>query len=275
MPETEDPLGKGDVPCSLRVANFCRLSVRIWSLAVTATIGWQAFILWNGARPPGADLFRMDVLPLLAVYCLGLIVAWLSEFLGGVISLAAVLFLFEAAGKFLPALFLPCLAVPAILALASSFIRNRRVIPAAFVSLVTPFRWTDAIPMIVVLLVAAAIAIPSLLRTNFEPGSSCIASLKMLVTAEEGYKSAHGRYAALTQLSATTPQYLDSVLGGGKKSGYCFILTVGMPADSKWCARADPVVPRKHGNRYLFVDSTGTIRFKIGAPATSADSPIE
>ncbi len=276
MPDSEDAPGKGAVPPSLRVAFFCRAIVRIWSLAVTAAIGWQAFVLWHGARPPGADLFRLDVMPLLAAYCLGLVVAWLLEFLGGVISLTAVVLLFKAAGNFFPAFFLPCLAVPAILALASSILRDRgrtlKDLPLPKPSVLGCLA-TAALATVI-----AAIAIPSLLRTNCDPGSSPIASLKTLVTAEEQYKSASGSacYAALTQLSATTPQYVDSVLGAGKKSGYCFLLTVGTPASTNWYARAIPIGGRaKKGDRYFFVDSSGIIRFSLLAPATSGSAAIE
>ncbi len=114
-------------------------------------------------------------------------------------------------------------------------------------------------------------------RYSGERGISVIASLKTLVTAEEQYKSTGGGnvYAALTQLSAATPPYVDSVLASGKKSGYCFVLSVGTPADSNWYATARPVTPGKTGNRFFFVDSSGVIRFTLTGPATSADTPID
>ena len=126
--------------------------------------------------------------------------------------------------------------------------------------------------------VAAAIAIPSLLRSKITGcESTWIASMKTLVTAEEQYKSTSGSsvYAALTQLSATSIPYVDSVLRGGKKSGYCFRLSVGRPPDERWHATASPTTPGKTGNRFGYVDQEGIIRFRIGAPATSADSAIE
>ncbi|MEK7270202.1 MAG: hypothetical protein AAB215_04580 [Planctomycetota bacterium] len=112
----------------------------------------------------------------------------------------------------------------------------------------------------------AAVAIPSLLRSKITANeSSAIASLKTLVTAQEQYKSTSGSatYATLEQLSATTPQYVDSVLGEGKKSGYRFILVVGTPADSNWYAHAIPISSAKTGNRAFFVDSSGVIRFSM------------
>jgi len=134
--------------------------------------------------------------------------------------------------------------------------------------------------MIVVAIIAiiAAIAIPSLLRSKITANeSSAIASLKTIVTAEEQYKSTSGStvYASLTQLSSMTPPYVDTVLAGGKKSGYCFLLTVGTPADGDWTATAQPSTYQKTGNRYFFVSSEGVIRFAVGATAGAGSAAIE
>lgn len=134
--------------------------------------------------------------------------------------------------------------------------------------------------MIVVAIIAiiAAIAIPSLLRSKITANeSSAIASLKTMVTAEEQYKSTSGStvYGTLAELSGATPPYIDTVLARGKKSGYCFLLTVGSPADSNWYALANPVLLGKTGNRRFFVDSSGVIRFNTGGTASSANSAID
>lgn len=104
--------------------------------------------------------------------------------------------------------------------------------------------------------------------------SSAIASMRLLVRAEAQHKSVGGVYASLTQLSATAPACVDSRLGGGKKNGYCFLLTVGKPADSNWYATAN-ASRIKCGNRDFFVDASGVIRYSANGPATSNDSPIE
>ena len=135
-----------------------------------------------------------------------------------------------------------------------------------------------------IIILAATLVIPvvfglGLNRPRFSSSgeSSAIASLKTLVTAEEQYKaiSGSGIYVALTQLSASTPPYVDDVLGAGRKGGYSFVLTVGTPASANWTATARPVKPGKTGNRYFFVDSSGVVRFHLARPATSLDSPLD
>lgn len=107
--------------------------------------------------------------------------------------------------------------------------------------------------------------------------SSAFASLKNLVTAEEQYKttSGTGNYATLSELSAASPPYLDSVLGVGRKNGYTFVLTLGTPADSNYAIQANPLKPGRSGNRRFFVDRIGVIRSHTGQPAFSADSPLD
>ncbi len=56
--------------------------------------------------------------------------------------------------------------------------------------------------------------------------------------------------------------------------GYSFRMTVGTPADSNWYVVARPKEPGpKH--RTFFVDSSGVIRYRRGADATSADTPLD
>jgi len=104
-----------------------------------------------------------------------------------------------------------------------------------------------------------------------------LAGLKILVTAEAQYRSLEkpGTYASLSQLSATTPPYVDSDLGAGRKGGYCFVLTVGTPPDSKWRATASPVDAGPAGGRFFCADESGIVRFRDGAPATPADPPAD
>lgn len=109
-------------------------------------------------------------------------------------------------------------------------------------------------------------------------GFSAVGCLKTFVTAEEQYKEREPPhvYVSLTQLSAASPPYVDTVLGGGRMGGYSFRLTVGTPADSVWRATGDPFSRemRRRG-RHFFVDQTGVIRFHPGRTATAQDSRIE
>lgn len=108
--------------------------------------------------------------------------------------------------------------------------------------------------------------------------NAAIGSLKKLVTAQEQFKATvgHGAYTTLAGLGASQIDlgHIESDLASGKRLDYTFTLTVGTPAGSNYCVSARPVAPVA-GQRSFFVDSTGVIRFKVGAEASSADSPIE
>ncbi|MBU2541032.1 MAG: type II secretion system GspH family protein [Candidatus Omnitrophica bacterium] len=130
--------------------------------------------------------------------------------------------------------------------------------------------------MIVVAIIAllAAIAIPNLLRARLNANESAsIAAMQTLSTAAQSYRSANPSYPTnLAALSNATPPYIDSVLAGGTKSGYAFILT---GTTNAFTATAAPSTVGTTGNRYFFVDESGVVRYASGAAATSASSPIE
>lgn len=124
-----------------------------------------------------------------------------------------------------------------------------------------------------------------------EPSEGGIASLKAIVTAEEQYRAASGAYGTLASLSAGE-RFIDRVLGRGKKSGFSFVLTLGAPADSSYQVTATPLTWSRSGEdrvsvdrggirfyrthtRGYFTDNSGVIRFRVGAAASSGDSPIE
>ncbi len=128
--------------------------------------------------------------------------------------------------------------------------------------------------MIVVAIIAiiAAIAIPSLLNARKAGNeASSISSLRTLTTVNEQYRTRFQAYAgSLANLSAAN--YIDSVLGGGAKSGYTFTYGGG---SNTWTCSTDPSTPGTTGDRYFFVDQTGVIRFSSTTTATAASSPID
>ena len=130
--------------------------------------------------------------------------------------------------------------------------------------------------MIVVAIIAiiAAIAIPSLLNARKAGNeASAISSMRTLTTVNEQYRTRFGTYAgALGDLE--TSGYIDSVLGGGTKSGYDFS-TYASATENTWEVTADPSDPGTTGDRSFFVDQTGVIRGTAGTGATSASPPID
>lgn len=105
--------------------------------------------------------------------------------------------------------------------------------------------------------------------------TSAIASLRTIVTAQNQYAATCGGiYGTLTALSSVNPPYIDDVLGGGRKSGYLFTMSL-LGNGSNYRIRANPAAFRKTGSRYFFVDDSGMIRFNLNRPADSTDTPIE
>lgn len=73
----------------------------------------------------------------------------------------------------------------------------------------------------------------------------------------------------------------DDELATGRKFGYSFVIGIG-----GYRLQANPLVPGGSGRRHFFADTLlshgtfgyqhpGMIRYRLGAPASSADSPIE
>ena len=94
--------------------------------------------------------------------------------------------------------------------------------------------------MIVVAIIAiiAAIAIPSLLNARKAGNeASAISSLRTLTTVNEQYRTRFQNYSDDLD-GLNTAGYIDSVLGGGEKSGYAFNYT---KTGSTWSCAADPV----------------------------------
>lgn len=129
--------------------------------------------------------------------------------------------------------------------------------------------------MIVVAIIAllAAIAIPNLLRARLNANeSAAIAAMQTLSTAAQSYRSANPAYPEdLAALSNAAPPYIDSVLAGGSKQGYSFVLE---GVTNTFTANASPLAEGTTGNRYFFVDTSGVLR-SASATADSTSTPVE
>src|SRR5580658_2905566 len=99
------------------------------------------------------------------------------------------------------------------------------------------FSLIELLIVVAIILIIAAIAIPSLLRARESANeSSAVASLRTINTAMVSYNSAYptvGFASTLATLggaapctpSSTTACFVDSVLSAGSKSGYNFAAT--------------------------------------------------
>ena len=129
--------------------------------------------------------------------------------------------------------------------------------------------------MIVVAIIAllAAIAIPNLLRARHNANeSAAIAGLRTVSTALESYRAAQTPPvypAALTNLSGSTPPYIDTTLSSGTKQGYTYAYTL-ISNNQQYTCTATPQVSGTTGTRIFFVDETGVLRL-----SSAGGSPIQ
>jgi hypothetical protein len=141
-----------------------------------------------------------------------------------------------------------------------------------------------------VILIAAAIAIPNLLRSKVLPNEAvAVGSLRTLNMACATYSGTYGGFPPSLSAfggegsgaapSATSAQLIDNVLQTGTKSGYNFTYSAG-PIDNtgviaSYVINANPVVPGTTGLRYFFTDQTGVIRLNTPGPANADSPPLE
>ncbi len=134
------------------------------------------------------------------------------------------------------------------------------------------FTLVEIMIVVAIIVLLAAIAIPNLMRARLNANeATAIAAMRTLSTAAESYRAAQSPPAypaTLASMSNSTPPYIDSVLGGGNKSGYTFTWAGG---GTTFSVSAAPQSENITGVRSFFVDQSGVVR--VGN--TSAGTPIE
>jgi len=128
-----------------------------------------------------------------------------------------------------------------------------------------------AIPLI---LIIAAIAIPSFLRARqLAHETAAVATLRTITAAEEEYRSgANGKFGKLSDL--IEKNLLDSDIGRAE-SGYYFTVTVGTTG-IEYTATAEPAA-NAQGRYSFYVTSDGEVRYSVEpelAPAGAAGQPV-
>jgi prepilin-type N-terminal cleavage/methylation domain-containing protein len=143
------------------------------------------------------------------------------------------------------------------------------------------FSLIELLIVVAIIGIIAAIAIPNLLASRRASNeASAIASLRTIGSAQATYLSTLGSnttYAGnLTTLGpgAGNAGLIDSVLAGGQKTGYNFVVAIGV-TNTQFTANADPVTPGSTGTRYFFTDESGVIRANAAATAGAGDTPIQ
>ena len=137
------------------------------------------------------------------------------------------------------------------------------------------FSLIELLIVVAIIGIIAAIAIPNLLASRRAANEgSAQQSLRTISSAEATYYSTAGNGSYGTIANLVTQNLVDSVLGGGAKSGYNFT-TGAAPAASTtaFVAAAAPVTSSgvtATGTREFCIDQTGVLRAKTAASQTVA-----
>jgi type IV pilus assembly protein PilA len=137
------------------------------------------------------------------------------------------------------------------------------------------FSLIELLIVVAIIGIIAAIAIPNLLASRRAANEgSAQQSLRTISSAEATYYSTAGNGNYGTMASLVTQNLIDSVLGGGIKSGYNFT-TGAAPAASTtaFVAAAAPVTSSgvtATGTREFCIDQTGVLSGKTAASQTVA-----
>jgi len=138
------------------------------------------------------------------------------------------------------------------------------------------FSLIELLIVVAIIGIIAAIAIPNLLSSRRAANEgSAQQSLRTMASAEATYQATagNGSYGVVSNLVAQ--QLIDSVLGGGTKSGYNFTTGAAAPAasTSAFVLAAAPTsitAPLQTGTREFCVDQSGVMTAKTAASTTVA-----
>jgi type IV pilus assembly protein PilA len=148
------------------------------------------------------------------------------------------------------------------------------------------FSLIELLIVVAIILIIAAIAIPSFLRSRMAANeSAAVAALRTLNTAQISYSSAYptvgyaSSMSALAGTSCAPPSstgacLIDTALAGGLKSGYTFALSnvSGTPA-STYNFVASPVLYNYSGLKYFCTFADAVVR-TITTTITTCDTSV-
>jgi type IV pilus assembly protein PilA len=148
------------------------------------------------------------------------------------------------------------------------------------------FSLIELLIVVAIILIIAAIAIPSLLKSRMAANeASAVGSVRSINTSQVTYSTTCSFYAAtLAELNtgALCPAAINTIdvaLATGLKSGYQ--ITSKSPATAgggtnatTFDVNADPVTQGVSGTRHFYSDQSLVIRVNPAAAATAASTPL-
>lgn len=133
------------------------------------------------------------------------------------------------------------------------------------------FTLIELLFVVTIIGIIASIAVPGLRRARqYASSGSAIQSLRTITSAEYMYERTHREYATIITLY--NQALINGDLGDGYKSGYTFVIKVG-PTSKTFTCTATPDSDAGLQD-FFFVDETGVIRYRTGAPADATSDPI-
>lgn len=151
------------------------------------------------------------------------------------------------------------------------------------------FSLIELLVVVAIILIIAAIAIPSLVRSKIAANeASAVNSIRTINTGNVTYSSmcpGVGYAATLTDLGPGAgvcvggANIIDSVLGvaAPTKAGYTFIYAPSAAGgiNDTYTLNANPSVVGISGQRFFYSDQSGVIRYSPAGAATAASPPLQ
>jgi len=135
------------------------------------------------------------------------------------------------------------------------------------------FSLIELLIVVAIILIIAAIAIPNLVKSKMAANeAAAVGSVRTVVTSEFTYASIYPGTGYTSLANLFSAGMIDSVLGGGSKSGYSYGLsTGGGTPTSTFTANANPITVGTTGTNYYCSDQTGVILRGTSAFGTSSN----
>jgi len=143
------------------------------------------------------------------------------------------------------------------------------------------FSLIELLIVVAIILIIAAIAIPSFLRAKISANeSSAVSSIHAVNTAEIAYSSMNptiGFSVTLGDLGPAKGDFIDSNLAAGQRSGYKFTYSpvAGGPPNQQYTLNADPILRSVTGQRSFYSDESNITRYNESAAAGPTDLAIQ